>query len=137
MRVCFSLYYRQALILLFPIFLFSCFRNSEDIPLIPPATNPLNREFIAYGVVNVSFLHVLSEPLDEDTSLGFLRRRSLVKITERRSIRNRGNTEIWVRIDANFSSDQGTDIQGWIPESSINVYNSEAQAVTASQSMSP
>ena len=131
------MYYRQALILLFPIFLFSCFRNSEDILLVPPATNPLSREFIAYGVVNVSFLHVLSEPLDEDTSLGFLRRRSLVRITERRSIRNRGDTETWVRIDTNFSFDQGTDIQGWIPESTINVFNSEAQAITASQSMSP
>ena len=137
MRVWVSFTLRQALILLFPFFLFSCFRNSEEVPLIPPATNPLSREFIAFGVVNVSFLQVLDEPLDEDSSLGFLRRRSLVRIMERRNVRNRGITESWVKIDSNFTDEPDQGFQGWIPEDSINVYINEAQAITASQSMSP
>ena len=128
---------RQVLIFLFPLLFFSCIRKSEEVPLIPPATNPLVREFIGYGVVNVSFLHVLDEPLDEGTSLGYLRRRSLVRIMERRPVRNRMAVESWVKIDADHSGTAGSGLQGWIQESSINVYTSEAQALTASQTMSP
>ena len=131
LRVGVSLRYRQVFILLLTFFLFSCVRNTEEIPLIPPATNPMAREFIGYGVVNVSFLHVLDEPLNEGASLGYLRRRAPVRIMERRSIRNHGNVETWVKIDAE------SNIQGWIIESSINVYDNEVQAHTAAQNMSP
>ena len=106
------------------------------------------REFIGYGVVNVSFIHVLDEPFDEGTSLGFLRKRSIVRIIERRSLSNRGNVETWVKVDAEYqrSFDQGIDysgstsegrIQGWLKESSLFVYDNEARALTAAEDMSP
>ena len=137
MRVGVLRYYGQALILLFPLFLFCCNRNSDEIPLVPPPTNPLEREFIGYGVVDVSFVHILSGPMQDNDSLGYLRKRSLVRITERRSVNGRGNAESWVKVDAPYPASSDGKIQGWLRESSLNVYDNEVQALTAAQAMTP
>lgn len=136
MRLGFLRIHSQALLLL--VLFLSCVRNSTETPVIPPSTNPLANEFIGYGVVNIAFAHVTADPL-QDTPLGFLRKRSLVQITERRTLSGRGNTETWVKI-TEYSADPNsaqTAIEGWLRENSLNVYDNVFQAVTASQAMLP
>jgi hypothetical protein len=125
---------RQGLLLLL---LLSCNRNTEEIPVIPPLTSPLSREFIGYGVVNESFIHVVNEPKPDELSLGYLRKGSLVKIIERRALPNRGNVEIWVLVEAPYSTVPEGKIQGWLMEETLNVYDTESRALTASETMTP
>jgi hypothetical protein len=115
----------------------SCNRNTEETPVIPPLTSPLSREFIGYGVVNESFIHVVNEPRHDELSLGYLRKGSLVKIVERRALTNRGNVEIWVLVEAPYSTVPEGKIQGWLMEETLNVYDTESRALTASETMTP
>jgi hypothetical protein len=135
LRVIFNNY--QGFVLLLPFFFLFCSRSSEETPVIPPPTNPLVREFIGYGVVNDSFIHVVNEPRQDGASLGYLRKGSLVKIMERRILNNRGNPEIWVLVDAQYSGVPEGQIQGWLGERSLSIFNNEVQAVTAAEAMSP
>ena len=124
----FDINFKVSLVLLFPLLLLFCSPNSNKDSLIPPPTNPLIREFIGYGVVTASFAQVLEEPRLDGASLAILRRASLVRIIERRIVRNRGLSEIWMLVDAQGSEGK---IQGWLDESSINVFSTEVQALTA------
>jgi hypothetical protein len=111
------------------LFFVSC-GQKEEIRLAPPAMPPLSRGEIGYGVVNVSYTHVANEPGGQGLSLGYLRRGSVVRILERRIPgREAGPVlpETWVRVEGR---DAGAP--GWLPESVINVYPTEAQANTAS-----
>jgi hypothetical protein len=81
-------------------------------------------------VVNVSYTHVASEPGGQGLSLGYLRRGSVVRILERLIPgREAGPVlpETWVRVEG-----RAAGALGWLPESVINVYPTEAQANTAS-----
>ncbi|MDR1863563.1 MAG: hypothetical protein LBQ67_06555 [Treponema sp.] len=115
---------------------FSCQRSSDDIPLVPPPTHPLVRNFIGYGVVNAFFTHIMDKPGREGVSQGYLRKGSLVRIIERRSLNNRGNVEFWVYIDGP-DQDSESGSKGWLNESALDIYDSKARAVTASEAMSP
>jgi hypothetical protein len=115
------------------LFFFSC-RQKEEIRLAPPAMPPLSRGEIGYGVVNVSYTHAANEPGGQGLSLGYLRRGSVVRILERRVSggRNATSPETWVRVEGR---DAGFDTLGWLPESVIDIYSTEAQARTASDSL--
>jgi hypothetical protein len=124
---------KQSRFLIFFIFtavigLDSCDRGSENVALIPPPTPPLSRYFLGYGVVNVSYIQVLKEPVPGSESLGYLRRSSLVRIMERRRVNNRGTFESWVLVEGNY--------RGWLREEMVWIYDNEAQAKTAAGSMS-
>jgi hypothetical protein len=136
MRLVVSLAKYPALLLLFALLL-SCNRNSDEIEVIPPLTNPLSREFIGYGVVNESFIHVVKEPAQDDISLGYLRKGSIVKIIERRTFTRRGIIEIWTLVDAAYTGTPEGKIQGWLMENTLNVYDTESRALTASETMTP
>ena len=136
MRVGFFYGNRQVFVLIIFCIL-SCTKNPEEIPVIPPPTSPMVRDYIGYGVINVSFTHVLTEPQIDNTSLGYLRKKSIVKVIERRSLSNRGNAETWVRIDTDYSGVPEGRIKGWLKENCLNIYNSEAQAQTAAEIMPP
>ncbi|GHV52624.1 hypothetical protein AGMMS49579_10200 [Spirochaetia bacterium] len=134
MRIGVHHYYGQVLILLMVLALNSCNRKNEDIPIIPPVTPPLSRPYIGYGVINVSYTHVVEEPDPASPSLGYLRRGSIVKIIERRPFINQGNpssaggaAESWVLADGGF--------QGWLTESVMDIYDNESRARTAAESM--
>ncbi|MDR0401325.1 MAG: hypothetical protein LBH51_10365, partial [Treponema sp.] len=125
-----------ALLFLCPL---SC-SQKEEIRLAPPAMPPLSREEIGYGVVNVSYTHASGEPGGQD-SLGYLRRGSVVRILERRvsgaAARNAagggaGGQDVWVLVEG---GGQGFEGQGWLPESVIDIYSTEAQAGTAAESL--
>jgi len=106
----------------------ACGAKKEEIPVIPPVTSPLSRDYIGYGVITDSFTHITAEPSQDSRDIGYLRRGSLVKIIKRQTIRTDGGFASWVFIEGNQ--------QGWLKEDVMEIYESEDQAKTASESMS-
>jgi hypothetical protein len=96
--------------------------------MIPPSTPPLSRSVIGYGVISSSYTHVQNEPAPESVSLGYLRRGSVAEIVERRIVASRGSGEAWIRVNGPY--------RGWIKEEGVQIYDNEAQAQTASESLS-
>jgi len=136
MRVIVFLGYGQVIFAAFLVLLsVGCRRSSEELPVTPPATHPLTREYIGYGVVNVSFIHLLNEPGSGGTSRGYLRRGTVVRIIERRQVINRGNPESWVFAGGNYQDSDG--IRGWLQETTLEIYDRESRAITASKTMTP
>jgi hypothetical protein len=152
MRIDVHYYYRQegnhrrsaarlrfrVLIFLIGFVLGACDRKNEDILIVPPVTPPLSRQLIGYGVINVSYTHVIDDPESAGPSLGYLRRGSIVKIVERRPVIKRtvgnqenrtaeGAVESWVLVEGNF--------RGWLTETVVDIYDNESQARTASESI--
>jgi hypothetical protein len=95
--------------------------------VLPPATPPLSRSVIGYGVISVSYTHVFDEPLRRAASPGYLRRASIVEVLERRLVNSREGTESWVLV--------GGDYRGWIREEAVQIYDNMAQARTAAETM--
>jgi hypothetical protein len=115
------------------VLLLAC-SEKEEIQLIPPATPPLSRGEIGYGVVNVSYTHVVDQPSSQGLSLGYLRRGSVVRVMERRG--GQAATEgrdPWVLVEGH--GDLSLESPGWLPETLIDVYPTAAQAYTASESL--
>jgi hypothetical protein len=111
----------------FPVFS-GCRRSSDELPVTPPETNPLARNYIGYGVVTVSFTHVLTEPDPNGVSQGYLRRGTVVPIVERRQVNNRGKPELWLLAEGSY--------RGWLQGTTLEIYESESRANTASKSLS-
>jgi hypothetical protein len=128
MRVGVSSYYGQALVLIAVFILGACNRTVDEIPFVPPVSPPLTRSVIGYGVISNSYTHVQNDPAPESVSLGYLRRGSVAEILERRIITTRGSPEAWIRVN--------TIYRGWIREEGVQIYANEAQARTASESLS-
>jgi len=119
--------------ILMAAFFIGCRRSSEEIPVLPPVNHPLAREYIGYGVVNVSFTHLLNEPGASGVSRSYLRRGTVICIIERRQIINRGNAESWVLAEGSQSS--GVSAQGWLNEATVDIFDNESRAITASKAM--
>jgi hypothetical protein len=84
-------------------------------------------------VINVSYTHVVNEPGSQGLSLGYLRRGSVVRVLERRVNGRPGGAavpETWVQVEG-----KGEGTPGWLPESVIDIYSTEAQARTASETL--
>jgi len=121
--------FKPYIIFLLLIFaLCSCNIKKEEIPLITPVTSPLSRDYIGFGVISSSFTHITSEPSEISPSIGYLRRGSLVRIIKRQSIKTNNNFTTWVYTDGNVT-------QGWLKEEVMDIYESESQARTASESI--
>ncbi|MDR0475761.1 MAG: hypothetical protein LBH43_19085 [Treponema sp.] len=123
-----------------PVFVFlavlfilnSCTRNNANAVLNPPPTDPLSRDFLGFGVVTVSFTHLWEEPGGEGASLGYLRKGSLVKILERKAVNYREGTVFWL-----LAVYEDGALEGWFRGDSVEVYDNESRAITASKSMIP
>ena len=102
---------------------------------MPPATHPLARDYIGYGVVNVSFTNLLSENSPNAVSQGYIRKGTVVRIVERTQVNNKGKIESWILGESNYQS-SGAVSRGWLQESALLVFDSESQANTASKTMS-
>ena len=111
-----------------------CKRSSEDLPVIPPSNRPLARDYIGFGVVNVSFTHLMSESGPNGVSHAYLRGGTVVRILERIKINNHGSPESWVLAESNYRG-PGQTSSGWLEESALDVYENESQANTASKTM--
>ena len=119
----------QACLILFLLLAAACSRK-EETPVIPPLSSPLSQAYIGFGVVNVSYTRVMENPEEtvlENTSPGYLRRGAVVRVLERRTIKNGNTTESWLRVEENS--------KGWLRESLVDIYENEAQARTASDAM--
>jgi hypothetical protein len=108
---------------------FKWFSEKGESSILPPSTPPLSRSVIGYGVINVSYTHLVSEPSPSGFSLGYLRKGSIVEVLERRFVNNGGVTESWVLVEDSS--------RGWLKEEVIQVYDNEAKARTASESLHP
>jgi hypothetical protein len=113
----------------------SCTRSSEEQPVMPPATHPLARDYVGYGVVNVSFTNLLSENSPDAVSQGYIRRGTVVRIIERAQVKNKGKIESWILGESNYQVSDNSS-RGWLQESALLVFDSESKANTASKSMS-
>ena len=136
------------IILLF--FLAACSGKKEETPVIPPLTSPLSGSFVGYGVVNVSYTRLAANPEEDSPGNGpeekipegappgtvsgsYLRQGSVVRILQRRQVNNQDKLESWVQVDG--SGGAGSASMGWLRETLVDVYDSESQARTASESM--
>jgi len=120
------------LILISALVLFSCGGKKEEIPVVPPVTNPLTKDYIGFGVIKDSFTHITADPIEDSKSLGYLRRGSLVKVVRRQIVKTGDGFVSWVLTDTGASSVQ----QGWLKEEVMDIYNNESQAKTASETLS-
>ena len=132
MKICLLYNRGQVLILLvLLLILTTCNARREESPIVPPLTSPLSQIHIGYGVVNISYTRVNSEPDENSASPGYLRQGSVITIIERRLIRNSGETESWVLVEGNTEG----NVKGWLRETQVDVYDNEQQAHTASNTM--
>jgi len=127
------------LLFLFFITLYSCGVNREETPVIPPETSPLSRNYIGFGVITTSFTHILSDPHENTASLGYLRRGSLVKVIRRQILRTPEGFISWVLVAGNQEGGNQSfalsEVQGWLREGVMEIYNNESQARIASESI--
>jgi len=114
--------------LLLLLVLCNCTGKKEEASVTPPATSPFSKDYIGFGVITESFTHILSDPGEDSPSTGYLRRGSLVKVLRRKTIKNADIFTSWVLIEGNQ--------HGWLKEEVMNIYDSENQAKTASESLS-
>ena len=128
MRITLKDTFGQLCIFICLIILCSCGAKKEELPVVPPVTSPLSREYIGFGVITDSFTHITADPAENSPSLGYLRRGSLVRIIRRQIVRTQDNFVSWVLTD-------GTQ-QGWLREDVMDIYDNESQARTASEAMS-
>jgi mannose-6-phosphate isomerase-like protein (cupin superfamily) len=103
----------------------ACNMKKGEKLISPPLTFPLSQSYIGYGIINASYTQVNVSTEENSASVGYLRQGSVVRIIERRLVKNEGKTEAWVLVD-------GT-VKGWLKESLIDIYSNESQAVTASE----
>jgi hypothetical protein len=103
----------------------ACRRENGELTINPPVTPPLSRPVIGYGVINKSYTHLVETPDRAGVSRGYLRRGSMLRITERRSMITGDQVESWVLVEG--------DSQGWLPESEVDIYGNEGQARTAAE----
>ena len=117
--------------LLIILLLVGCNGNKEETPVMPPPTYPLSQAHIGYGVINIQYTRVSAEPTEDSDSPGYLRRGSVVRVTERRLLRNSARSdarnESWVFVEGASN--------GWLRESLMDIYDNEMQAQTASNAM--
>ncbi|MDR3192603.1 MAG: hypothetical protein LBT87_06015 [Treponema sp.] len=93
--------------------------------LTPPLTPPLSRPVIGYGVINKSYTHLTETPDRAGAARGYLRRGSVIRVIERRSVIAADRAESWVLVEG--------DSRGWLPEDEVDIYDNEGQARTAAE----
>jgi len=122
-QVCFAAYVCLSLT--------ACFLKKEEKPVSLPLTFPLSQSYIGYGVINVSYTRLSSDIEESGASAGYLRQGSVIRIIERRLVKNEGKTETWVLVVGTAAQ---ASVKGWLKESLIDIYSNENQAITASKS---
>ncbi|MDR0997910.1 MAG: hypothetical protein LBL70_02495 [Treponema sp.] len=104
---------------------FACARDNNEVVLNLPPTPPLSRPVIGYGVINKSYTHLTETSDHAGASRGYLRRGSVIRVIERRSVSAGDQTESWVLVEG--------DSRGWLPEGEVDIYDNEGQARTAAE----
>ena len=115
------------LLLLAILFLATCIAKRENLGVLPPETAPLSKELVGYGVVSVLYARLNLDPSFESPASGQARIGEIVRVHERRIVREDGGSESWLLVDGESS--------GWIREEMVDVYENEAQARSAAGAM--
>jgi hypothetical protein len=123
---------QAALIVVFALLFLSCIpdfpgRNTGGPAVVPPASPPLSRPVLGYGVIGVTYTRVTAEPSQAALSLGYFRRGAVVEVVERRSVSRGEFAESWVFVEGAY--------RGWLPEDAVQIYDNEARAKTAAESL--
>jgi hypothetical protein len=127
MRVTVKYTLGQAFVFLFALLQIACSVKKDENPVIPPETYPLSRDFIGFGVINLSYTHITEDPSVDSISLGYLRRGSIVRVLRRQAIKTGTGSVSWVFVEGNQ--------RGWLKEDAMSIYDSENRAKTAAESM--
>lgn len=109
------------------ILLTSCRPEEEPVSLVIPPTPVLTSETL-WGVANKPYLKVLASTDSGSEVNGLLRRGDIVEIISKAGAGD--DHSYWLEIRS-----QDTDTRGWIPDNSMDVYDSPAQARTARDGM--
>lgn len=109
------------------VLLISCRQAEEPVSLVIPPTPVLTSESL-WGVANKPYLKVLASTDTGSNVNGLLRRGDIVEIVSKAGAED--GHSYWLEIR---STDTGT--RGWIPDNSMDVYDSPAQARTARDGM--
>jgi len=105
----------------------SCGPEPEPVsPDLPPT--PVLTSDSRWGVANKPYRKVLSEPRVDAEVNGLLRQGDIVEILSK--VSSADSRFYWLEV---LSSGGGT--RGWVPDSSLNIYDSPAQARTASSAL--
>jgi uncharacterized lipoprotein YajG len=112
------------LLLIFISLFTACKRSSLEQEMIPPATPPLSRQIVGYGVISINYTHVFDKRGNDGTALGILRKGTVVEVLERYPFVSGGIAEKWVL------ASNGTYV-GWLNENRLRIYDSRPQAETA------
>jgi len=115
------------LLLLAILSLAACTAKRESVGVLPPETSPLSKELVGYGVVSVLYARLNLDPSSESPASGQARIGEVVRVHERRIVREGGGSESWLLVDGESA--------GWIREEMVGVYENEAQARSAAGAM--
>ena len=105
----------------------ACTGRRNDTPVLPPETAPLSQSYVGYGVINVLYTRLSVETTAASPAAGHARIGTVVRIHERRLVRDGAATESWLLIEG--------DSKGWIREELVSVYANISQARTAAEAM--
>jgi hypothetical protein len=114
-----------ALIASLAILLWGCSERELGRRIVPPATSPLSRSSLGYGVVSDTYAHILETRGDNTTSVGILREGAIIRAVARQPVIKNGKAQSWIYAHSNTLS-------GWIDETALQLYDTLAQAKTAS-----
>jgi hypothetical protein len=78
-------------------------------------------------VISATYTQVAAEPSQAALSLGYFRRGAVVEVVERRSVSRGEFAESWVFVEGAY--------RGWLQEDVIQIYDNEARAKTAAESL--
>lgn len=109
------------------LFLGSCTPGNSGNLVTPPPTPPLSRNAVAYALVQTAYVNVLDTPETTGVSVAYFRQGTILKVLERRMVKNNDTPVSWVLVQ------EGNSKKGWVLESALRVYDTEEQAKTAAQ----
>ena len=111
------------------IFMLTMSCRPEEVLLSPdlPPTPVLTSDSL-WGVANKPYQKVLSEPEGDAEVSGLLRQGDIVEVISK--VSDKDARFYWLEVR---SSETGN--RGWVPDGSLNVYDSPAQARTAGEAL--
>jgi hypothetical protein len=133
MRITAKRTFGQLFLLLGLFALCECTAKKDENSVVPPPTSPLSGVYVGFGVITASFTHVMAEPDENSSSLGYLRRGSLVRILKRQLVKTGDNFVSWVLTEENQGEPAVNEpvVRGWLKEEVMEIYDSESRAKTA------
>jgi len=109
------------------LFVAACSGRRNEVLILPPETALLSQEYVGYAVIYVLYTRLSMEPAEDSPAAGHARRGTVVRIHERRLIRDGNRNVSWLLIEG--------ETAGWIREEFVNVYANVSQARTAAEAM--